>query len=157
MNSGLSDAEIEALLKGKTLLVYLYLLRRSNEEGVGVREVQRMLGFSSPSVASYHLQKLVDLGLVRKERGQYLLAREVRVGILRHFVMIGRFMLPQVPLLRRPPHRDAHHLPHPVPPDPLKVQRRNPPPGHSPYDHPMVRDDKNMEGEIPIIGILHPH
>lgn len=95
MSSGLSDAEIEALLKGKTLLVYLYLLRRSNEEGVGVREVQRMLGFSSPSVASYHLQKLVDLGLVRKERGQYLLAREVRVGILRHFVMIGRFMLPR--------------------------------------------------------------
>jgi len=91
----LSDAEIEALLKGKTLLVYLYLLRRANEEGVGVREVQRMLGFSSPSVASYHLQKLVDLGLVRKERGQYLLAREVRVGILRHFVMIGRFMLPR--------------------------------------------------------------
>ncbi|RJS90394.1 hypothetical protein CW700_00780 [Candidatus Bathyarchaeota archaeon] len=95
MNSGLSDAEIEALLKGKTLLVYLYLLRRANEEGVGVREVQRMLGFSSPSVASYHLQKLVNLGLVRKERGQYLLAREVRVGILRHFVMIGRFMLPR--------------------------------------------------------------
>ncbi len=95
MSSGLSDAEIEALLKGKTLLVYLYLLRRANEEGVGVREVQRMLGFSSPSVASYHLQKLVDLGLVRKERGQYLLAREVRVGILRHFVMIGRFMLPR--------------------------------------------------------------
>ncbi len=91
----MSDAEIEALLKGKTLLVYLYLLRRANEEGVGVREVQRMLGFSSPSVASYHLQKLVDLGLVRKERGQYLLAREVRVGILRHFVMIGRFMLPR--------------------------------------------------------------
>ena len=95
MSSGLSDAEIEALLKGKTLLVYLYLLRKANEEGVGVREVQRMLGFSSPSVASYHLQKLVDLGLVRKERGQYLLAREVRVGILRHFVMIGRFMLPR--------------------------------------------------------------
>jgi len=95
LNSGLSDAEIEALLKGKTLLVYLYLLRRANEEGVGVREVQRMLGFSSPSVASYHLQKLVNLGLVRKERGQYLLAREVRVGILRHFVMIGRFMLPR--------------------------------------------------------------
>jgi len=95
LSSGLSDAEIEALLKGKTLLVYLYLLRKANEEGVGVREVQRMLGFSSPSVASYHLQKLVDLGLVRKERGQYLLAREVRVGILRHFVMIGRFMLPR--------------------------------------------------------------
>ena len=95
LSSGLSDAEIEAALKGKTFLVYLYLLRHSDKEGVGVREVQRALKFSSPSVGSYHLQKLVDLGLVKKELGQYHLAREVRVGLLRHFVMIGRFMLPR--------------------------------------------------------------
>ena len=95
MGSRFSDAELEAALKGKTLLVYLYLLQHSDKEGVGVREVQRELRFSSPSVASYHLQKLVDLGLAKKELGEYSLAREVRVGLLRHFVMIGRFMLPR--------------------------------------------------------------
>jgi len=51
------DEVIAAELKGKTLLVYMYLLR-STEPTVGVREVQRSLGFSSPSVSSYHLNKL---------------------------------------------------------------------------------------------------
>ena len=46
------DAVIEAELKGKTLLVYMYLIK-SKDPAVGVREVQRALGFSSPSV-SYH-------------------------------------------------------------------------------------------------------
>ncbi len=57
------DEIIAAELKGKTLLVYMYLLR-SNDPDVGVREVQRSLGFSSPSVSSYHLNKLRELGLV---------------------------------------------------------------------------------------------
>ena len=42
---------IAAELKGKTLLVYMYLLR-SSDSSVGVREVQRALNFSSPSVSS---------------------------------------------------------------------------------------------------------
>jgi len=63
---------------------------------VGVREVQRALGFSSPSIASYHLNKLMDLGLVESERGDYSLVREVKVGVLRHFVTLGGFMLPRL-------------------------------------------------------------
>jgi|GEM_PF-1549055 transcriptional regulator, ArsR family len=50
---------IEGELKGKTPQVYLYMLKRN--EPVGVREVQRDLDFSSPSVASYHLDKLISL------------------------------------------------------------------------------------------------
>ena len=95
MSSRLSDLEIESVLKGKTFLVYLYLLRYSDKDGVGVREDQRKLNFSSPSVASYHLQKLVDLDLVKNELNQYYLTREVRVGILRHFVFIGKVLLPR--------------------------------------------------------------
>ena len=45
-----SDEEIiESELKGKTLLVYMHILKNPGDP-VGVREVQRELGFSSPSV-----------------------------------------------------------------------------------------------------------
>lgn len=88
-------AKIESELKGKTLLVYWYILK-SAKSTVGVREVQRRLGFSSPSVAAYHLDKLLSLGLVEKTRaGEYYLKREVKVGILHFFVRLGRFMLPR--------------------------------------------------------------
>jgi len=89
------DALIEAELKGKTMLVYMHLLR-VNQPTVGVREVQRALGFSSPSVAAYHLNKLKDLGLAESERGDYRLVREVKIGVLRQFVTLGGFMLPRL-------------------------------------------------------------
>ena len=85
---------IESELKGKTLLVYMHILK-VGQDTVGVREIQRQLGFSSPSVASYHLQKLQDLGLVDNVYGDYKLVREVKVGVLRQFVTFGGFMLPK--------------------------------------------------------------
>ncbi len=85
---------IESELKGKTLLVYMYILK-SNQPAVGVREVQRALAFSSPSVSAYHLTKLQELGLVESERGEYRLVREVKVGVLRQFVTLGGIMLPR--------------------------------------------------------------
>jgi predicted DNA-binding transcriptional regulator len=88
------EAYIESELKGKTLLVYMYMLKEPNEP-VGVREVQRELGFSSPSVSSYHLNKLQDLGLVENERGDYILVKEVKVGVLKQFVTLGGVMLPR--------------------------------------------------------------
>lgn len=90
-----TDEEIiESELKGKTLLVYMYILR-ANQPSVGVREVQRALNFSSPSVSAYHLNKLKDLGLVESIRGDYNLVREVKVGVLRQFVTLGGIMLPR--------------------------------------------------------------
>jgi hypothetical protein len=88
------DAVIESELKGKTLLVYLHILK-SGQESVGVREVQRSLGFSSPSVAAYHLGKLKDLGLIENLYGDYKIVREVKVGVLRSFVTLGGVMLPK--------------------------------------------------------------
>ena len=85
---------IESELKGKTLLVYMYILR-ANQPSVGVREVQRALNFSSPSVSAYHLNKLKDLGLVESIRGDYSLILEVKVGVLRQFVTLGGIMLPR--------------------------------------------------------------
>jgi hypothetical protein len=63
---------------------------------VGVREIQRALGLSSPSVAAHHLEKLLSLGLVDKSRtGEYFLVQEVQVGILRFFTRLGRFLVPR--------------------------------------------------------------
>jgi len=90
-----SEAEIESQLKGKTLLVYWFLLK-SQQTPVGVREIQRELGFSSPSIAAHHLDKLHSLGLVEKTiQGEYFLAREVKVGVLRFFTRLGKFMIPR--------------------------------------------------------------
>ena len=88
-------AEIESHLKGKTLQIYWYLLRDPTSS-VGVREVQRSLGLSSPSVAAHHLDKLLNLGLVEKTiRGEYLLNQEVKVGLLKFFSRMGRFLVPR--------------------------------------------------------------
>jgi len=90
-----SLAVIESQLKGKTLIVYWFMLKAQSTP-VGVREIQRALGLSSPSVAAHHLDKLLSLGLVeRNMRGEYFLAREVKVGVLRFFTRLGRFMVPR--------------------------------------------------------------
>jgi len=88
-------AFLESELKGKTLLVYWYLIQQPTHT-VGVREVQRALSFSSPSIAVHHLEKLQDLGLVKKKgTGEYFLEEEVKVGILKFFMHMGRFVVPR--------------------------------------------------------------
>ena len=88
-------AQIESELKGKTLQIYWYMLRSPGSH-VGVREIQRTLGLSSPSVASHHLEKLVSLGLVDKTRtGEYYVTQEIKVGLLRLFTRLGRFLVPR--------------------------------------------------------------
>ncbi len=80
-------------LKGNTLRVYTYLfkVRRS-----GIREAQRSLGFKSASLAQYHLDKLVDLGLASKdEMGNYILAKEVKIEALEQFLKIGTYIIPR--------------------------------------------------------------
>lgn len=90
----MSEEKIESVLKGNTLRVYWFLL--SKPEGVaGAREVQRALGFSSPALAVYHLDKLAELGLVENTNVGYQLVKAVNVGILKQFVRFGTFMLPR--------------------------------------------------------------
>jgi len=87
--------QIESELKGKTLLVYWHMLKTPTSR-VGVREIQRALGFSSPSVATHHLEKLISLGLVDKSgTGEYFLIQEVKIGLLRFFTRLGRFLVPR--------------------------------------------------------------
>jgi len=86
------DDTIESELRGNTLRVYWYML--SQNEPVGVREVQRAIGMSSPSVASHHLTKLVSLELVEKKPdNSYEVSRVVKVGVLKNFIDFrGRFL-----------------------------------------------------------------
>ncbi len=86
------EMAIEPELRGNTLRVYWYML--NSNEPVGVREVQRALNMSSPSVASHHLTKLVSLDLVEQlSDNTYKVKQIVKVGVLQNFIGFrGRFL-----------------------------------------------------------------
>ncbi|MHA1907992.1 MAG: helix-turn-helix domain-containing protein [Candidatus Thorarchaeota archaeon] len=84
---------VNKLLKGRTMSVYALLL---THDKLGVREIQRALNFSSPSLALHHLTKLVELKLVEKDNhGDYSVVKLVRVGSLSLFVRFGKRLLPR--------------------------------------------------------------
>ncbi len=98
MTSQQAESEkIASELKGNTLRVYWYVMN-ANKQTVGVREVQRALDFSSPTLALYHLEKLRDLGLVSKDSGEYRLIKEVKVDVLKQFMRVGRYFVPRFAL-----------------------------------------------------------
>lgn len=76
-------------LKGTSLDVYCLLLK--SNKPLGIREIQRELKLSSPSVAQYHLTKLEHSGLLKKERGSYSINRVV----LENHIKISRFLVPR--------------------------------------------------------------
>ena len=74
--------------------VYWYLFK--NAGSVGVRETQRALSMSSPSIALYHLEKLRELGVAEKNlQGEYVLREQVPVGTLKMFLKVGHLILPR--------------------------------------------------------------
>jgi predicted DNA-binding transcriptional regulator len=76
------DREISGTyLKGTTYRVYRYVLKQ--RRGVGISDVQKALGLSSPSVAQYHIRKLSQLGLVREEQEGYVVDRVVIENVFR--------------------------------------------------------------------------
>ncbi len=90
----MTEDELAASLKGRTLRVYWYMLR--HPEPLTAREIQRGADLSSPSLSMHHLERLRDFGLVDKNvHGQYTVIRDVRVGILRQFIGSGRLMVPR--------------------------------------------------------------
>lgn len=90
----MSEQEIESILKGNTLRVYWFLLSKQDTP-IGVRETQRALKFSSPALAAYHLDKLTDLGLVDNTNGEYRIVKTVNVGVLKQFMLFGKFIVPR--------------------------------------------------------------
>ncbi|MEO9295588.1 MAG: hypothetical protein ABI347_08320 [Nitrososphaera sp.] len=88
-------SDLERRLQDKTLQVYLYLLKK--KEPSGIREIQRDLSLSSPSVAEYQVDKLVRLGIASKDSyGRVRLVRKVRVKALDSYVNFGRFTVPRL-------------------------------------------------------------
>ncbi len=89
------ETRVEYALRGKAWKVYWLLLK--NGRPMSIREVQRALHFSSPSVANHHLEQLRELGLVEKQNigGHYFLVSQVKIGVLRHFIKLGKLLFPR--------------------------------------------------------------
>jgi len=90
----MSKKDAVADLKGNTLRVYWYLLQCPNNSS-GPRQIQRDLGFKSPALSAYHLDKLLELNLVEKIQGEYRITEVVEVGVLKQFMKLGSFMIPR--------------------------------------------------------------
>lgn len=75
-----------------TFRIYLLMLRTRKST---VREVQRALGFTSPTLAQHHLEKLSRYGLVVKGYdGAYVVVSR-SFGILRFYIRSGRWIVPR--------------------------------------------------------------
>jgi hypothetical protein len=91
----MGEGDIERKLQGRTLQVYLYLLKKG--ESGGIREIQRDLHLSSPSVADYQVEKLIGMGLAAKNSyGRVYITRRVKIGTLESYVSFGRFSIPRL-------------------------------------------------------------
>jgi len=77
------------ILRGLTLKVYRFILK--NNKPVGIREVQRALKLSSPTLALYHINKLEEAGLVKKHLNGYVADRI----FLENFVRLKRALIPR--------------------------------------------------------------
>jgi len=85
----LTEEDSKEVLRGTTLEVYRFLLK--SNKPVGTRELQRALGLSSPSVATYHLAKLEDAGLLKREAGGFTVSKY----LLENSVKVSRFLIPR--------------------------------------------------------------
>jgi hypothetical protein len=86
--------KVKDILRGKTLKIYMYLLQHPGP--LSLREIQKGATISSPSLASYHLDKLVHMELVSVDaHGVYSFKRYVKAGILQLFVGRGIYLVPR--------------------------------------------------------------
>ena len=82
-------SESTDVLRGLTLKVYKFILK--SDRPIGIREVQRALNLSSPTLALYHINKLEEAGLIKKELNGYVADRIV----LENLVRLRRFLIPR--------------------------------------------------------------
>ena len=77
----MSDEGADYVLKGTTLRVYRCLYRAGTP--MGIHDVQRALSLSSPSVAEYHIKKLVRAGLAKEGQNGYTVDKVVFENVIR--------------------------------------------------------------------------
>jgi len=81
-------------IRGNTLKVYLYLLKYGPSE---LRDIQRGVSLSSPSLASYHLGKLSEAGFAGQDaNGKYFAIKEASTKVLEGYSQVGRAIVPQL-------------------------------------------------------------
>ena len=89
-----TNSSLDEILKGKTLQIYWYLLLTGKS---GVREIQKQLKIPSSSTVHYHLNKLLQAGLVNQDTlDKYFVEEPVKAGILGLYIKIGRRMIPRM-------------------------------------------------------------
>jgi hypothetical protein len=82
-------------LSETAMLIYVYIQSHSRND-LRLREVQQAMGWSSPSSALFHLQKLEAAGLILKDpTGNYRIKTRVQVGLLRDFLIIRGILVPK--------------------------------------------------------------
>ena len=69
-------------MNNTTQRVYRFIYKQGGKP-VGVHEVQNGLALSSPSVAHYHIRKLVEQGLAREEAGGYVVDKLIFENMIR--------------------------------------------------------------------------
>jgi hypothetical protein len=80
---------------GKTWDVYLCIL--TSDAPIGVRDIWRTLKLSSPSLAQYHVNKLMELKLVETTPGgKYITNDEERLEALRSFLSLRGMLIPRM-------------------------------------------------------------
>ena len=84
-----TDKEPIDILKGTALDVYQLMLR--SRKPFGIREIQRALKLSSPSLAQHYLFRLESVGLVKRQNGCYLINKV----LLENSIKIGRVIIPR--------------------------------------------------------------
>ncbi len=81
-------------IRGNTLRVYLYILQHGPCE---LKDVQGGLHFSTASLASYHLKRLIEAGLASQDGyGRYIASRDATRQILEGYVKVGVIVVPQL-------------------------------------------------------------
>ncbi|MDG6954665.1 MAG: hypothetical protein JRN33_06775 [Nitrososphaerota archaeon] len=92
MSKQVSGSGLE--VRGNTLRVYLYVLQHGPCE---LKDVQSSLGFSTASLASYHLRRLMDGGYAAQDSyGRYLASKDATGEILEGYVKVGAVVVPQL-------------------------------------------------------------
>lgn len=87
-------AEAGPGMKGNTLRVYLYILQHGPCE---LKDVQGGLDFSTPSLASYHLRRLIEAGYASQDDyGRYVAAKDATKQLLEGYVKVGAKVVPQL-------------------------------------------------------------
>ena len=79
--SELTESSSDAVLEGTTRKVFRFVYRQ--HQPVGVHDVQRGLGLSSPSVAHYHISKLLKAGLLKEEGDGYVVEKTIFENMIR--------------------------------------------------------------------------